>query len=72
MQVEVRFDRATGRYVLTVKWADCKTETETFPTLDGFRRRVAALQSRLDADRWKQTGSPTLIAEDWWGPSGGH
>ena len=72
VRVEVRFDRATSHYTVTLKWGDGRVETERYATLDDFRRRVAALQERLEGDRWRQSGSPSLIAEDWWGPSSGH
>jgi hypothetical protein len=66
VKLETRFDRDGKDYVLTITWPDARTVTERYPSVDEFRTRVGALQRELDAERWTQRGSPTLITGDWW------
>jgi hypothetical protein len=69
VELETRFDRDAREYVLTITWPDARALTERYRALDEFRTRVDALQRELDAERWTQRGSPTLITGDWWSTS---
>ena len=67
LRVETRFDSVTNEYVLEVAWPGRPVETERFSDTDAFEARVLALEGQLDAEHWKQVGSPEILPHGWRG-----
>jgi hypothetical protein len=42
--------------------------TERFTDEQAFRARTIALEQQLDAEHWKQVGSPEILPPGWRGP----
>jgi hypothetical protein len=64
-----RFDPAATEYILEMEWSDGLATTERFTDLSAFQSRILTLEKQLVSEEWKQaTGSPELIAADWWKP----
>lgn len=68
-RLTTRFDTTTGEYVLEMEWSDGLATTERFADFTAFRTRILTLERQLVSEEWRQaTGSPQLIAADWWKP----
>jgi predicted Zn-dependent peptidase len=64
-----RFDQTAAEYILEMEWSDGLATTERFADLSAFQSRILTLEKQLVSEEWKQaTGSPELIAADWWKP----
>lgn len=67
MRLETRYDNDTSEYVMVVERPDGKREIERFSDIGVFRTRLIALEQRLEADRWTQSGRPEVVPE--WFPN---
>ena len=67
LRVETRFDSATNEYVLDVTWPGRPVSTERFIDTAAFESRILALERQLEAERWKQVGSPQILPHGWRG-----
>lgn len=60
---ETRYDNDTSEFVAELVWSDGRREIERFTDIDAFRQRLVALERRLEADRWKNSGPPIFSPE---------
>jgi hypothetical protein len=68
-RLTTRFDTVSGEYVLEMEWSDGLATTERFADFTAFQARILTLEHQLVSEEWRQaTGSPQLIAADWWKP----
>ena len=68
-RLTTRFDTTSGEYVLEMEWSDGLATTERFSDFTAFQTRILTLERQLVSEEWRQsTGSPQLIAADWWKP----
>jgi hypothetical protein len=68
LRIETRFNDHTGEYVLDLAWPGQPMVTERFTDEQAFRARTIALEQQLDAEHWKQVGSPEILPHGWRGP----
>ena len=68
LRIETRFNDTTGEYVLDLAWPGQPIVTERFTDEGTFRARTIALEQQLEADHWKQVGSPEILPHGWRGP----
>ncbi len=68
IRLTTRFDRTSGEYTIVIVRPEGDTTTERYKDLTAFHSRVLALQREFDSEGWHQSGSPTLISDDWRGP----
>lgn len=68
-RLTTRFDTTSGEYVLEMEWSDGLATTERFSDFGAFQARILTLERQLVSEEWRQSsGSPQLIAADWWKP----
>ena len=60
IQVETRYDNDTFEFVIALQHPDGRQESQRFQDIREFGRRVVELEQWLEADRWKQSGTPVL------------
>lgn len=60
---ETRYDNDTAEFVAELIWADGRRDVERFTDIEAFRQRLVALERRLEADRWTNSGPPVFSAE---------
>lgn len=60
LQVETRFDRDAGEYVLIIRGTDGTEQVERFVDPTAFRSRLAALEHRLEQEHWQNRSSVAL------------
>ena len=65
VQVEARYYNATREFVVIVRWADGRQETERFGTPDACRVWLIRLEESLAAQKWMPKGSPTILPHGW-------
>ena len=65
LQLETRFDNATGEFVLIQQRPGNTEITERFSSEDAFRARLQALSAALDEERWHRNGPPLLLNDGW-------
>jgi len=65
LNVETRYDNDTREYVVIVRYADGREETERFTDPQKYRVRLLALENRLETDRWLREGPPMLLPDGW-------
>ena len=65
---ETRFDSDQGEYVLDAFWSDGTSTTERFADAQSFKSRLEALERKMVAEEWKQSGGSPQLTEDWWKP----
>lgn len=63
LQVETRYDNVTSEFVVTVVSSDSSHTMERFKSLTAFQARLVALDRRLEAEHWKNSGPPLFIPE---------
>jgi hypothetical protein len=56
LQLETRCDNTNGGFLLITISADRQRQVEQFPDAISFRRRLEALEARLQADCWTWLG----------------
>jgi hypothetical protein len=67
LRIETRFDSTTKEYILQVEWPARPTVTERFSNAVAFKKRVLALERQLEAEQWKQVGTPKILPHGWGG-----
>lgn len=65
LQAETVFDNATSEYVLILRWADGRVESERFAEVAAFQARLDGLRGELETARWNQIGGPQLLQHGW-------
>ena len=65
LQLETRFDNATGEFVLIQHRPDGAQDTERFLTEDDFRVRLTTLSAILEEERWNRNGPPLILNDGW-------
>ena len=65
IRIETRYDNGTAEYVLVVHWSADHRQEERFATPILFRRRLAELDTQINADGWRKDGSPVLLPDGW-------
>lgn len=68
VRLATKFDKASEEYVVEIAWADRPPETERFAEFALFHARILALEKQLGAEKWIQSGAPTIIPDGWRGP----
>jgi hypothetical protein len=65
LQLETRFDNATGEYVLIQHRPAGTQETERFLTEEEFRARLEKLSASLEEAKWNAKGPPLFLNDGW-------
>jgi len=65
IRIETRYDNRTAEYVLVVHWSVDYRQEERFATPILFRRRLAEFGTQINADGWRQDGSPVILPDGW-------
>jgi hypothetical protein len=63
LQVDVRYDNDASEFVVTRRFANGRVEAERFGTVERCRARLAALEQKLESERWLNSGPPLLVPE---------
>jgi hypothetical protein len=61
LELDMRYDREAGDYVLTLYWSDRREEIERFTNLAAFRTRRVAVLSHCWIDGLPDTSSPSVL-----------
>jgi hypothetical protein len=65
LSLETRYDNQTLEYLGILTHPDGRREAKRFPTAQAFRNWLVALDRKLTAKRWAQTGPPHLLPNGW-------
>jgi hypothetical protein len=65
LTLETRFQNDTREYILVIRHPDGDQRTERFDDAETFRLRLVAIETDLEADRWKQLGPPIFLRDGW-------
>jgi hypothetical protein len=62
---ETRYDSGTSEFVLVIQLPGNAQHVERFEDTAAFQHRLAALETQLQAEQWRATGSPVLLRDGW-------
>jgi hypothetical protein len=65
MQIETRFNDESQTYEVIWHEADGSVRRETFGNDEELRSRLAVIAAALEAQRWRQSGPPTIDPNGW-------
>ena len=65
MTIETRYNRESEAYELIWHEADSSKRVETFSSESEFRDRLAAVNTALQEQRWRQAGPPSFDPDGW-------
>lgn len=65
LTVETRYDRDASLYVVTVRYAGGREQTERFAESDAFRVWLESLERTLQREHWTLQGGPEILPDGW-------
>jgi hypothetical protein len=65
ISLELRYDNDCGEYVAVVIDAEGREAIERFASAATFRSWLLAWETTLADQRWRPSGSPIVMQEDW-------
>ena len=64
LEIETRYDGATGEYLLVRREAAGGPHVERFADVITFRQRLETLEAQLEAEGWVSRG-PLILRDGW-------
>lgn len=65
LEIETRYDSATGEFVAIVVWPSGEKLVERFRDAPAFRARLQTLEAQLIRDQFQQIGGPRFDSDNY-------